>query len=80
MVREQFIAQNRQAEDLLPICPHPERSEAGQSRFRPAVRSDTATNSDFTDINILGSFSFKGTTREPRLAIPCPASPNVRRG
>ena len=27
---------------------------------------------DFYDINILGSFSFKGTTQEPRFGNPCP--------
>ncbi len=27
---------------------------------------------DFYDINILGSFSFKGTTREPRFGNPTP--------
>ncbi len=28
--------------------------------------------SEFYDINILGSFSFKGTTKEPRFGNPCP--------
>lgn len=28
--------------------------------------------SEFYDINILGSFSFKGTTQEPRFGNPCP--------
>ena len=27
---------------------------------------------DFYDINILGSFSFKGTTKEPRFGNPTP--------
>lgn len=35
---------------------------------------------DFYDINILGSFSFKGTTREHASATPRPASPSVRLG
>lgn len=33
--------------------------------------------SEFFDINILGSFSFKGTTRDARLAIPPPALQNA---
>ncbi len=35
---------------------------------------------DFYDINILGSFSFKGTTREARFGNPTPESPSARRG
>ena len=32
------------------------------------------------DINILGSFSFKGTTRAPRFGNPTPASPSAPPG
>lgn len=35
---------------------------------------------DFYDINILGSFSFKGTTREPRFGNPTPRIADCTRG
>ncbi len=35
---------------------------------------------DFYDINILGSFSFKGTTREPRFGNPTPRIAECRQG
>lgn len=35
---------------------------------------------DFYDINILGSFSFKGRRARLASATPRPASPSVRRG
>ncbi len=35
---------------------------------------------DFYDINILGSFSFKGTTREPRFGNPTPRIAECREG
>ncbi|MBQ5393415.1 MAG: dihydroorotate dehydrogenase, partial [Alistipes sp.] len=35
---------------------------------------------DFYDINILGSFSFKGTTKEPRFGNPTPRIAECRAG
>ena len=35
---------------------------------------------DFYDINILGTFSFKGTTKEPRFGNPTPRIADCTRG
>ena len=36
--------------------------------------------SDFYDLDMLGSFSFKGTTREPRFGNPTPRIAECREG
>ena len=74
MVREQFIAQNRPAGK-----PAPDMSVtlSGLKLDNPVVPASGTFGygnefRDFYDINILGSFSFKGTTREPRFGNPTP--------
>ena len=72
MVREQFIAQNRPAGK-----PAADMSVtlSGLKLDNPVVPASGTFGygnefRDFYDINILGSFSFKGTTREPRFGNP----------
>ena len=67
MVSKQFIAQNRPAGK-----PAPDMSVtlSGLKLDNPVVPASGTFGygnefRDFYDINILGSFSFKGTTREP---------------
>ena len=74
MVREQFIAQNRPAGK-----PAADMSVtlSGLKLDNPVVPASGTFGygnefRDFYDINILGSFSFKGTTREPRFGNPTP--------
>lgn len=74
MVSKQFIAQNRPAGK-----PAPDMSVilSGLKLDNPVVPASGTFGygnefRDFYDINILGSFSFKGTTREPRFGNPTP--------
>ena len=74
MVSKQFIAQNRPAGK-----PAADMSVtlSGLKLDNPVVPASGTFGygnefRDFYDINILGSFSFKGTTREPRFGNPTP--------
>ena len=74
MVREQFIAQNRPAGKPAPDM---YVTLSGLKLDNPVVQASGTFGygnefRDFYDINILGSFSFKGTTREPRFGNPTP--------
>ena len=74
MVNKQFIAQNRPAEKPaadMSVC------LSGLRLDNPVVPASGTFGygnefRDFYDINILGSFSFKGTTREARFGNPTP--------
>ena len=74
MVNKQFIAQNRPAEKTaadMSVC------LSGLRLDNPVVPASGTFGygnefRDFYDINILGSFSFKGTTRDARFGNPTP--------
>ena len=74
MVNKQFIAQNRPAEKPAADM---SVSLSGLRLDNPVVPASGTFGygnefRDFYDINILGSFSFKGTTRDARFGNPTP--------
>ena len=74
MVNKQFIAQNRPAEKPAADM---SVSLSGLRLDNPVVPASGTFGygnefRDFYDINILGSFSFKGTTRDARVGNPTP--------
>lgn len=75
MVNRIFMAQNDSAEER----PVPDTSVvlSGLTLDNPVIPASGTFGygneyKDFYDLNILGSFSFKGTTREPRFGNPTP--------
>ena len=82
MVNKQFIAQNRPAEKPAADM---SVSLSGLRLDNPVVPASGTFGygnefRDFYDINILGSFSFKGTTRDARFGNPTPRNAECTAG